>query len=78
MGQVRAGLELLQKALVHAERLPHPLSVAFKGCMRSLRAHTRDPETTRVHVDEIAALSDEQRLVFWSSQRGSCVAGSMP
>lgn len=35
--------------------------------MRSLRGHIRDPETTRVHVDEIAALSDEQRLVFWSS-----------
>ena len=34
--------------------------------MRSLGAHIRDPET-RVHVDEIAALSDEQRLVFWSS-----------
>lgn len=29
MGQVRAGLELLQNAVVHAERLPHPSSVAF-------------------------------------------------
>jgi hypothetical protein len=30
------------------------------------RPHPR-PETTRVHVEEIAVVSDEQRLVFWSS-----------
>jgi hypothetical protein len=35
--------------------------------MRSLCSHIRDSETTRVHVDEIAALSDERRLFFWSS-----------
>jgi hypothetical protein len=67
MGQVRAGLELYRRLWSMLNRCRTRLASPSQSLYTFLtRPHPR-PETIRVHVEEIAAVSDEQRLVFWSS-----------